>query len=51
MVSEGVRKISFRVTNLVIRCPHCGKLLRICVGLLEKRPREKVEVYIEGGEE
>ena len=36
------KKISFRITNLVIRCPHCKRLFRIAVALVEKEKEEPV---------
>jgi len=38
-----VKKISFRITDLVIRCPHCKKLFRVAVALVEKEKDEPVE--------
>jgi len=38
-----VRKLSFRITDLVIRCPHCKRLFRVAVALLEKQKEEPVE--------
>jgi len=37
------RKVSFRITNLVIRCPHCKKLFRVAVALVEKEKDEPIE--------
>jgi len=37
------KKIAFRITDLVIRCPHCKKLFRVAVALVEKEKREPVE--------
>jgi len=38
-----VRKLSFRITDLVIRCPHCKRLFRVAVALVEKQKEEPVE--------
>ena len=38
-----VKKVSFRITDLVIRCPHCKKLFRVAVALVEKQKEEPVE--------
>jgi len=43
-----VKKISFRITDIVIRCPHCGKRFRIAIGLVEKEYKEKIVPKIEG---
>jgi len=37
------KKVSFRITNLVIRCPHCKKLLRVAIALVEKEKEEPIE--------
>jgi phage FluMu protein Com len=42
--SESLRMITIRKTPIVIRCPHCGRLLRLTVGLIEddrKVPKTK----------
>jgi len=31
------RKITYRVTDIVIRCPHCKKVFRLAVALVEKK--------------
>ena len=38
-----VKKIAFRITDIVIRCPHCKRLFRIAVALVEKQKEEPVE--------
>jgi len=38
-----VKRVSFRITDLVIRCPHCKKLFRVAVALVEKEKEEPVE--------
>ena len=38
-----VKKITFRITDIVIRCPHCKKTFRIAIGLVEKQKEEPVE--------
>ena len=37
------KKIAFRITNIVIRCPHCKKLFRLAVALVEKEKEEPIE--------
>jgi len=39
--SEKVSKLTFRKTNLVIRCPHCRKTLRLVKALVEKEEEEE----------
>jgi len=39
-----VKKITFRITDLVIRCPYCKKTIRIAIGLVEKKKKEKIEI-------
>jgi len=43
-----VKRISFRITDIVIRCPHCNKLFRIAIGLVEKEYKKKIVPEIEG---
>ncbi|GEM_PF-6401698 len=38
-----VRKVTFRITSLVVRCPHCKRLFRVAVALVEKEKEEPVE--------
>ena len=38
-----VKKVSFRITDLVIRCPHCKKHFRVAVALVEKQKEEPIE--------
>ena len=38
-----VKRISFRITNLVIRCPYCKRTFRLAVALVEKEKEEPVE--------
>ena len=38
-----VKKIAFRITRLVVRCPHCKKLFRVAVALVEEEKKEPVE--------
>ena len=40
-MSEKPKKVCYRETPLVIRCPHCGKTLRIRIALVEKEREEE----------
>ena len=46
-----VRKLSFRITDIVIRCPNCKKTFRIAVALVEKKRREPIEPKIDNNKE
>ena len=37
------KKITFRITDIVIRCPYCKKTFRIAVALVEKEKEEPIE--------
>ena len=37
----------FRVTDIVVRCPHCGRCFRLAVALLDKKRREKIKTEVE----
>jgi len=41
------RKLSFRITDIVIRCPHCKKTFRLAVALVEKEHGEKIVPEVE----
>ena len=38
------RGLTFRKTNLVIRCPHCGKNMRLVVALVSDESNVKLTV-------
>ena len=37
------KKVTFRITDVVIRCPHCKKLFRLAIALVEKQKEEPIE--------
>jgi len=44
-----VKRLSFRITDIVIRCPHCGRVFRLAVALVETEKRPRIEPEIEDG--